>query len=254
VPLKLFPLIALAPLCLAQNPYAGDPHAAEDGRVVFRIYCAPCHGIQAKGGRGPDLTRGTYAAGDRDEDLYQTIRRGVPGTEMPDFSEINEEVTWHLVAYIRSAARHEAPPKTGDASHGEKLFWSKGCGGCHRVGSKGGTLGPDLTRSGRQRSYAYLKESIVQPDADISPGYETIEVVTRDGKRLTGVQRGYDNFSAQFTDMSGKFYSLDRSDVSSMKREFRSVMPGDYGKRFSGTEIDDLLAFLMTLKGTGVTQ
>ena len=40
----------------AANPLASDPKAAEIGRGMFRIYCAPCHGIRAQGGRGPDLT------------------------------------------------------------------------------------------------------------------------------------------------------------------------------------------------------
>lgn len=251
---KLVSLFALVFVCRAQNPFAQDAQSPEKGRVVFRIYCAPCHGIKAQGGRGPDLTRGTYAAGERDEDLYRTIRNGVPGTEMPDFSEINEDVTWHLVSYIRSASARVHPAVSGDAQNGERLFWSKGgCGNCHRVGNKGGTLGPVLSRAGRQRSYDYLRESILKPDADISPGYETIEVVTNDGKQITGVQRGYDNFSAQLIDPAGKFYSFDRDQVKSMRRELRSLMP-DYSKKLTGPEIDDLLAYLMTLTQTGAKQ
>ncbi len=247
---KLVPLFALALACRAQNPFAQDPQAAENGRVVFRIYCAPCHGIKAQGGRGPDLTRGVYSAGESDKDLFRTIRSGVPGTEMPDFADINDDVTWHLVSYIRSAAQRDPAPVKGDATHGESLFWTKGgCGACHKVGPKGGALGPDLSRAGRQRSYAYLRESVVKPDADITPGYETIDVTTRDGRRITGVQRGFDNFTAQLVDMSGRFYSFDKSEVNSLKREYRSVMPGNYGQRFSAAEMDDLLAYLMTLKG-----
>jgi cytochrome c oxidase cbb3-type subunit 3 len=246
-------LLALAVFCSAQdarNPLAQDTQAAENGRVIFRIYCAPCHGIHAAGGRGPDLTRGTYAAGEGDSDLFRTIRNGVQGTEMPAFGDFSDDVTWRLVTYIRSAAKRDVTSLTGKAEAGEKLFWTKGgCAGCHKVGAKGGVLGPDLTRVGRQRSFAYLRESVVQPDADISPGYETITVVTRDGKKVVGVQRGYDNFSAQLLDMSGKFYSFDRGDVTSIQREFRSVMPGDYEKRFTKTELDDLLAYLTALKG-----
>ncbi|MBV8818838.1 MAG: c-type cytochrome [Acidobacteriaceae bacterium] len=251
---KLVSLLALACVCPAQNPFAQDAQSAEKGRVVFRIYCAPCHGIQAKGGRGPDLTRGVFSSGETDDDLYKTIRKGVPGTEMPDFSEINEDVTWHLVSYIRSTAVRRAPEVSGNAHKGEELFWSKaGCGGCHRVGRRGGTLGPDLSRAGRQRSHEYLRESIVKPDAEITGGYERIEVVTQDGKHIVGVNRGYDNFSARLIDMSGKFHSFDRSEVKSITREYRSVMP-DYSKQFSDAQIDDLLAYLLTLKGSEANQ
>ena len=155
-------------MCLAQTPTP----ASENGRAVFRIYCAPCHGIQAQGGRGPDLTRGTYSSGDTDADLRRTIIGGVTGTEMPAFPEFSEDLVGALVAYVRSAAQRDPPQEKGSPRNGETLFWAKGgCGACHKVGSKGGTLGPDLTRAGRQRSYAYLRESIVQHEAYISPGY-----------------------------------------------------------------------------------
>jgi hypothetical protein len=76
VPLVVFLLLTLAIFCSAQdrrapgkNPFQNNPQAAETGRAMFRIYRAPCHGIQARGGRGPDLTRGTYFAGESDPDL-----------------------------------------------------------------------------------------------------------------------------------------------------------------------------------------
>lgn len=236
-------------LCaVALTAAAQDPSPAEAGRAVFRIYCAPCHGIQAKGGRGPDLTRTASAA---DADLKRTIRNGVPGSEMPAFGgDMDEAVIAQLVAYIRSTNTQEPLGVKGDASAGERIFWSKGgCGGCHKVGGRGGALGPDLTRIGRQRSFAYLRESVVSPDADITPGYETITVVSSSGKKIQGVARGYDNFTAQLVDFSGKFYSFDKAQVNSMTREFRSLMPGDYQSRLTASELDDLLSYLTALRG-----
>jgi hypothetical protein len=68
------------------------------------------------------------------------------------------------------------------------------------------------------------------------------------------VQRGYDNFSAQLMDMSEKFHSFQRSDVRSVKREYRSLMPDGYGRTFSEAEMDDLLAYLVSLRGLEVAQ
>src|SRR5712692_7673688 len=55
-------LLILAPVALLagdeHNPYANDPKAAKAGESEFRINCALCHGLGARGGgRGPDLTR-----------------------------------------------------------------------------------------------------------------------------------------------------------------------------------------------------
>src|SRR5262249_6837676 len=145
--------------------------------------------------------------------------------------------TWRLVSYIRSIARRDPAPVTGDRASGEKLFWGKGgCGQCHAVGPKGGRLGPELTRVGRQRSLAHLRESVVAPDNDLTPGYATVTVVTRDGKKIVGVQKGFDNFSARLMDLSGNYYSFQRTEVASAKREYRSLMPGAYGRLLTENE------------------
>jgi putative heme-binding domain-containing protein len=238
-----------------ENPFAADRQAVEAGRGIFRVYCSPCHGIQAQGGRAPDLTRGTYAAGDRDSDVHKVISNGVPGTEMPDFSDrLGAENIWRVVSYIRSTTQASAPAK-GERGNGEKLFWGRGgCGGCHRIGSKGGRLGPDLSRIGRQRSLAYLKESIVSPNAEVTPGYYTIVVVTRDGKKIVGAQRSIDNFSVQLMDSAENIHSFFTSDVTSVQREFRSLMPDNYGSLFNPAELDDLVAYLSSLRGGDIKQ
>ena len=245
-----------AAVCFAQpalkNPFANDPGAVEVGRLTFRGSCALCHGIQAGGGRGPDLTLGTYSAGDTDADLYKVIAGGVAGTEMPAFAaNLESDDLWRLVAYLRSIAGRGRVAVTGDREAGSQLFWNRGqCGQCHMVGGKGGRLGPDLTSVGRKRSLAYLKESILDPNADITPGYNTVSVVTKDGKTVVGVQRGFDDFSAQLMDVAENFHSYEKSDVTSMKREIRSLMPARYRSLFSEPQLNDLLAYLASLRGS----
>jgi len=249
---RLTILVLLAAWCQAQeNPHASDPQAAETGRWMFRIFCAPCHGIRAEGGRGPDLTRGTYTAGDRDSDLFRVISSGVTGSEMAAYGgRLESDQIWRLVSYIRSVSHQDSTVIQGNVQAGEKIFWGKGgCGQCHRVGPKGGSIGPDLSRAGRQRSAAYIRASVLTPDADLTPGYATITVVTRDGRKIVGVERGLDNFSGQLMDLSGNYYSFLKEDVSSMQREFRSLMPSTYGQLLSESEINDLLAYLSTLRG-----
>jgi putative heme-binding domain-containing protein len=179
------------------------------------------------------------------------IANGVPGSEMSDYGEtFDSDGLWQLVTYVRSIAERREVVVRGDASAGEKVFWDKArCGQCHQVGSRGGRLGPELTRAGRMRSLAYLRESIVSPNADITPGYPTLRVQLRDGKEIVGVQRGIDNFSAQLIDLAENSYSFLRSEVRSVQREFRSVMPADYEKRLTPGEIEDVVAFLTKLRG-----
>lgn len=69
---------------LAQNPFAGDPKAAKAGEYEFRINCALCHGLGARGGgRGPDLTRPQKKHTHNDAEMFQVISNGIAGTVMP---------------------------------------------------------------------------------------------------------------------------------------------------------------------------
>src|SRR5262249_30011013 len=116
---------------VSKNPIAGNAQAIELGRVQFRMSCASCHGLHATGGRsGPDLTRGSFTAGDTDADLYRVISSGIEGSEMPSFQgRLEDDQLWRVAAYVRSLITHDAAPIPGDRTAGEKLFWEKGnCG------------------------------------------------------------------------------------------------------------------------------
>jgi cytochrome c oxidase cbb3-type subunit III len=247
--LTIIVLLAASSVWAQDNPFNSDPKAAELGRVMFRIICSPCHGIHATGGRGPDLTLGTYSAGEKDRDLFRVIARGIPGSEMAAYAgRLDDEAIWRMVSYIRSVAKPQNAAVEGDPAAGKAIFWGKGaCGQCHQVGPRGGSIGPNLSLVGRQRSLAYLRASVVTPDADITPGYSTITVVLRDGKKITGVEKSVDNFSAQFVDLAGKYYSFLREDVASIQQESRSLMPS-YAQALTAGELTDLVAYLNTLR------
>lgn len=261
---SLFDILAFAgfllvpALCSAQalvNPFAGSAQAASDGRKLFSLSCAPCHGKngegaqgQAEGMRPPDLTRGVFKAGRRDEDLFRVISDGVRGTEMPSFKSLGADQIWRLVVFIRSLSV-VTPVLNGDPIAGESLFWNKGdCGRCHKIGSRGGRFGPDLTHGGRRANAEKLKNSILDPNADITPGYAVITVVTRDGKKISGLERWIDNFSARLIDESGNEQTFLREEVNSITREMRSTMPADYGKLFTETELNNLVAYIVKIQ------
>jgi cytochrome c oxidase cbb3-type subunit III len=245
-------------LCSAQglpNPFAGNPQAIEDGRKMFSISCATCHGqngegaqSQAEGIRPPDLTRGQFKAGRQDEDLFRVISEGVKGTEMPSFASIGPDQIWRLVTFVRSLSR-VAPVITGNPANGETLFWGKGnCGRCHEMAGKGTRFGPDLARAGgfgRRGGAQNLKKAIVDPNDDVTQGFAVITVVTRDKKTITGLQRWLDNFSTRLVEESGVEHTFLRDEVVSVKREMRSLMPDNYGKIFSASELDDIIAYIL---------
>ena len=64
------------------NPLEGDPAALRAGRELYAARCADCHGADALGKAGPDLTR-LWIEGGTDERAFATIRNGVAGSIMP---------------------------------------------------------------------------------------------------------------------------------------------------------------------------
>jgi putative heme-binding domain-containing protein len=237
-----------------QNPLAGDKKAIEQGRVMFRGRCAVCHGIDAKGYRGTDLTSGEWMHGGSDTDLFRTISRGVPGTEMPPSPNLSDDEIWMLISYLRSLTIQAPAPEPGDARRGEQLFWARegaNCGQCHMIGGRGGRLGPNLSRIGAARSPSALEREIRQPGEVIPVGFESVSVVTRDGRRIRGVRKNEDTFSIQLMTGNEDLLSFSKRDLTSVVADPQSLMPSYGPERLSGGDLQDLIRYLRTLKGVG---
>lgn len=246
-----------------KNPLVGDPSAIKEGSSLFRANCSPCHGLNAGGGgRGPDLRSGLWVHGASDAAIFRTITQGVPGTEMPANPFEDSEI-WALIAYLRSVSTGTKTRVAGSLAEGERLFFGKGvCAQCHMVKGRGGVLGPDLTRVGAARSVAYLTESIREPDKDLSLAmsdpnnhygipaqYDTVTAVTKDGERIIGVAKNEDAFSLQLLGQDNKLHLFLKKDLRDVIHERRSLMPAYAESRLSNPELQNLLAYLTSLRG-----
>jgi putative heme-binding domain-containing protein len=235
------------------NPLQGNPTAIKQGQNIYRGRCAVCHGIDAKGYRGSDLTTGDWVHGGSDAQVFQTIRTGVPGTEMPGSGNMSDEEIWMVVAYLRTlGAPGGAAPERGDAARGEQLFWAKergNCGQCHMVGPRGGRIGPNLTRIGAARSVAALEREIRRPAEVIPVGFETVTVVTKDGRKIRGARKNEDTFSVQLMTASEDILSFSKKEVEVVAEPERSLMPAYGPDRLSDTELADVVRYLRSLRG-----
>src|SRR5260370_12049930 len=66
-----------------RNPFAGQPDAILAGKKLFAASCSGCHGANGEGGRGPSLIEGRMIRRSSDTALFTSIRKGIPGTDMP---------------------------------------------------------------------------------------------------------------------------------------------------------------------------
>ncbi len=112
--------------------------AAKAGEYEFRINCALCHGLGARGGgRGPDLTRAQKKHAHSDAEMFQVISNGIPGTAMPANGTngqgvgMTDEEIWQIITYIRSQEVKAPAKPIGDAAHGKELvLWRRAIARC----------------------------------------------------------------------------------------------------------------------------
>lgn len=229
----------------AASLYIGDQSAIEAGRELYLTSCSGCHGATAEGGRGPNLITGRNARRAGDEELFDMIKNGVPGSDMPP-SSLPDEKVWQIAAYVRnlSAPAYEQN-LPGDVEAGKALFYGAGgCTSCHMIRGSGGYLGPDLTNIGMTVNAKQLREGLLEPNRRITEGYRPVEVMFPDGRKITGVAKNNSNYSIQMLDGDGRLHLLDKADLAEVRFREKSWMPDDYGERFSEAQIENLLAFL----------
>lgn len=232
------------------NPLAGNAAAIEAGMGLFRSRCADCHGMDARGVRGPDLTQ-VWATGRTDAGLFRTVRRGIPGTEMPSSPppRTTEEEIWKILAYLRSvAAPAPAAVVAGNAQHGEQVFRAQ-CASCHRVNGVGGRLGPDLSRVGVARARSAVVRRIRGATEDFLDGYEPVVITLKTGQTVRGVRKNGDLFSVQIMDGRERLQGYLKNDVREVTMPQQSAMPVFGPERLNESDLNDLLAYFATLQG-----
>jgi putative heme-binding domain-containing protein len=244
-------VLSAAPVCAQQKPVTNPHNSPEDiaaGGRIFRAHCAVCHGPDGAGGRGANLTRSEFRHAGSDEELFNVISIGIPGTEMPGIFFHGTQL-WQVVAYVRSLSRRPVSSAVrGDAARGKQLFSGKGgCQMCHMVAGEGGRHGPDLSLIGETRSVEHLRTSLLKPNERLQTYDRAIRAVTRDGKTITGRRLNEDTYSVQLLDSQEKLVSLLKEEVTEYEVVRESPMPSYEGK-LSDAELDDLIAYLVSLQ------
>jgi putative heme-binding domain-containing protein len=133
---------------------------------------------------------------------------------------------------------------------GRHVFFSAkvGCASCHRAETKGAQVGPDLSRIGQFRSHDDILESIVFPNLTIAPEYRTVNLVSRDGRIVTGLitWETPEAFFVRTTQLDE--VRILRKDVEEVEPTNVSLMPEGLERSLTRQELRDLVEFLIRQK------
>lgn len=245
-------LLAVSALATAQTPAlsTADPTDLAAGKRVFDAQCAWCHGTDGGGGTGPTLQGAKLRNAADDAALLGIVRGGIPGTEMPAFGDIfTNRMVWQTAAYVQSIGRMPPQPVPGLSERGAAIYEAQRCATCHIVAGRGGGLGPELTSIGVRRGPASLRESVVAPEAAHTPEYLVVRAVTRGGVRTRGIRVNEDVFWVHIRDAAGRVHSFEKKDLTSLERDLKGSLMPSYASVLTGAELDDLVAYLSSLRG-----
>jgi quinoprotein glucose dehydrogenase len=135
----------------------------------------------------------------------------------------------------------------GDVDRGRAVFQNQGvCMKCHKAERGGGDAGPELTYIARLRQPHELLESVLEPNAQVVPGFGTISLVLDDGLVVEGtpVNETPEQITIKTPIGETKVISVesieDRSGI-------RSPMPQPT-ENLSLLEFRDLMAYLQQLE------
>ena len=133
----------------------------------------------------------------------------------------------------------------GDSLRGDKVFRNQGaCMQCHQIDKEGGVQGPPLSLVGDRLSSDKLLESLVNPSAEITPGYGLSTVSTKDGITLVGriAEESEDNATLVLVSPDGKETQLKQEDISTISPPISAMPP--LGLTLAPLDLRDLIAFL----------
>src|SRR5688572_25141528 len=110
---RILTVAAFIALGSFRHGYADDA----TGKTVYQQHCAACHGVNGDG-NGPasvwlfpkprNFSAGLFkiqstppGSPPTDEDLFQTVTRGMPGSSMPSFTYLSEQDRKEVVQYVK---------------------------------------------------------------------------------------------------------------------------------------------------------
>jgi len=244
--LRWTPTLFIIGAALAQTPDPIDDPIL--GKRLFESQCALCHGQTGGGGRGPNLHRPQLNKAPDDASLRKVISQGIR-PEMPGAWQLSPREVKSVAAYVRTLGSIPLEPLPGNPSRGERLFKTKACDTCHMIHGQGSGFGPELTGIGSKRSAAFLRESLVAPEAAVPDDFLLLELVTASGATIRGVRMNEDSFSVQIKESSGEFHSYRKAVLKDLRKlRGKSPMPS-YDGSLKPEEMDDLIAYLASLRG-----
>jgi putative membrane-bound dehydrogenase-like protein len=134
----------------------------------------------------------------------------------------------------------------GEATNGGKIF-ANNCASCHRHGTKGADIGPDLTTIHKKFDKAGLLDAIVNPSATMVFGYEAYTITTKKEETFFGFLLS-DGANVVLRDVAGQRHVIKADQIKGRQKMDQSLMPEPSALGLKEQDLADLTAYLLGFK------
>ena len=192
---------------------------------------------------------------------YMVQQAGAPGAKFPkyvqnaqflksltqtagDTKPLTQSEMTELVSEVRTK---------GDPTRGEAVFHRQNvsCLQCHAINGAGGLVGPDLGGIGTGSTVDYLIDSVLFPSKIIKDGYETVQVTTKDGDDIIGIEVRENKDELVLKDNTHPEMVIPTSTIEKRGHRPLSLMPTGLANTMTHAEFIDLMRFLSELGKPG---
>jgi putative heme-binding domain-containing protein len=133
----------------------------------------------------------------------------------------------------------------------KKLIQTNGCLSCHRIGEIGSYIGPDLNDVGSNLSADQIFHALASPNDMVQPDSRTVQLITHDGRTVTGRILNQDGFSVQLVDSSGELKSFEKATLRQFVIVTTNPMPS-YATKLNNEDMRTIVRYLVSLREPGV--
>jgi putative heme-binding domain-containing protein len=134
--------------------------------------------------------------------------------------------------------------ETVDLEIGKKMYADK-CAQCHKLGSVGNVLGPQLEGIGN-RGLERLCEDILWPDRNVDEAFRVTLLLLDGGETVTGLVQERNDASITIAEQNGTKRVIPIMDIEQEKKGEVSLMPSNFDEVLTTKELACLLEFLRT--------
>lgn len=139
--------------------------------------------------------------------------------------------------------------RSGNPGRGAVLYAAptSACLSCHRVGEHGGRVGPDLSDVGAKQKVRHIVESLIWPQRTVNEEYQSIAVLTVDGRVFRGYPVKEDAQVLVMRDSAnGKSIEIAQEEIEDVQN-VGSLMPDGLLSTLTDQDKYDLISFLADL-------